>query len=417
MSLADSPDLQVDYFPILGLTKAQWPVKKVAELLEDDTYDCIILGDVDSSALGEQSIQAIVDRVAKGAGFISLGGFHAYGPGGYDRTPLAQLLPIDIQGFPRQSFDQPINQQAQLPGPIKMRPTRRHPIFELGDNGELSGPELTQRWLSLPPFTGANKVGQLLPQPGVQLLAQDENKSPLIVSSSYDKGRVLAITFDTSYLWYRHGQSATHRRFWRQAVLWAMQSLERNPGLKITMDKRRIRASSDSKYRVEWTGVQPGDPMPDNIKIAIQRSDGSQQRVLTPNQKDRSSTSGNVNNLTQAGRLELVAVAVGPDGVRYEDRLPFDVVDDAIELINGSPDWQLMNQLAELNERAGGRVIAADQIDSLMDLLRENVQSASIELVESHHLGEGAIDSWALLAAFVALMTIQWSLRKKWSLA
>ncbi len=128
------------------------------------------------------------------------------------------------------------------------------------------------------------------------------------------------------------------------------------------------------------------------------RNYGSQasgsERSITPTEKDRTSAGGIITTLLQAGRYEIIARVVGPGGQTFEESLPFDVVDDAIELTRNVPDWQLMNQLAELNERAGGKVVPPDQFDSLIQLLRDKAKSVSVTLVESHHLGEGAVDSW-----------------------
>ncbi len=81
LALSDSEDLQVDHFPLLQNTRSRWPVNELANYLTDDTYDCIILGDVDSEALGFDVVQAIVNRVSRGAGLIVLGGYHSLGPG------------------------------------------------------------------------------------------------------------------------------------------------------------------------------------------------------------------------------------------------------------------------------------------------------------------------------------------------
>ena len=412
IALADSPDLQVDFLPLLRSTQSQWPIN-LERTIRENQYDCFILGDLDSKALSDDSIAAIVKRVNDGAGIITLGGYHAYGPGGYDSTGLAKLLPMRISGFPRQDFGA-VNKIAQITDEIELKLLKRHPIFELG--AELSDQALVTRWTQLPPMQGANRWGPLETKVGVQLLAQTTQKDPMIVSGTYGSGRVLAMAFDSTALWWRGGFSDIHRRFWRQSVLWAMKSKDRQPGLKITMPKRRIRIGMTASYEVQWTGKSETEAMPNSLSVRLEKL-GDQPVSLKLRTSDSPIATGEISPLKTAGRYVLFARAIGPDGVTYEDRLPLDQIDDAIELIKGSPDWQLMNQLADLNKAAGGKLISPDQIGSLIEMLKERATRSTVSLVRSYHLGEGVIDSWLIFLVAAVLMSVQWMLRKRWSLA
>jgi len=60
-----------------------------------DTYDEIILSDVDPKLLSLSQMHAMATYVRDlGGGFILAGGEHTYGAGGYTGTPVEQLLPI-----------------------------------------------------------------------------------------------------------------------------------------------------------------------------------------------------------------------------------------------------------------------------------------------------------------------------------
>ncbi len=50
-----------------------------------------------------------------------LGGFQSFGPGGYDDTPLANVLPVGMDRFERQQPDEPIRTDLHWPGPLKMQ--------------------------------------------------------------------------------------------------------------------------------------------------------------------------------------------------------------------------------------------------------------------------------------------------------
>ena len=101
----------------------------------DAPPDVIILDDVDVQGLNAASWQAIAERVRKGMGLIMLGGYHSFGPGGFRESPLADVLPMDIGPAQRQEFGEPLREDVQLPGPVRMRPAAplgaRHPVMQL----------------------------------------------------------------------------------------------------------------------------------------------------------------------------------------------------------------------------------------------------------------------------------------------
>ena len=97
---------------VKNLEKVELPdgvsVKEAVQAyLADPNVDAFILGDLDSAALGEANMKALQEAVAAGKGFIMLGGYHSFGPGGYRGTPLEEGLPIVIGPFERQDFNAP----------------------------------------------------------------------------------------------------------------------------------------------------------------------------------------------------------------------------------------------------------------------------------------------------------------------
>lgn len=59
--------------------------------------DSVVLNNVPAYALSAAQLAALKDGVMElGVGLVTIGGDHAFGPGGYRGTPLADLLPIDL---------------------------------------------------------------------------------------------------------------------------------------------------------------------------------------------------------------------------------------------------------------------------------------------------------------------------------
>ncbi len=66
------------------------------ERLQD--YDAILLNDYPADALSPQQMIALQNAVRDtGVGFIMIGGERSYQPGGYFGTPIAEMLPVDLE--------------------------------------------------------------------------------------------------------------------------------------------------------------------------------------------------------------------------------------------------------------------------------------------------------------------------------
>ncbi|MBX3444610.1 MAG: VWA domain-containing protein [Planctomyces sp.] len=60
-------------------------------------YDCVIFCNVPNDAFDAQQLQALHDSIYnQGVGFLMVGGQNSFGPGGYHRTLVEQVLPVDM---------------------------------------------------------------------------------------------------------------------------------------------------------------------------------------------------------------------------------------------------------------------------------------------------------------------------------
>ncbi len=227
-SLATSPDIKVDFE--WERDRDSWP-KDFADKFQPGRYNVYILGDLDSSVFKTEDLRRLRDAVNQGAGLIMLGGFHSFWPGGYQKTPLADVLPLEarpVDQLSRQDFDAKIREDLHLkpvplpdgfgPGKtgIKMLPDPRFGYeapMRLGTREQNR-----QAWEKLPPLEGANKFEAL--KPAARPLAVTGDGKPLLVASEPGNGRVLAFAGDTTWHWVMQGFENEHKRFWRQVVLW-----------------------------------------------------------------------------------------------------------------------------------------------------------------------------------------------------
>src|SRR5581483_8170019 len=95
--------------------------------LDKRHYDVVVLGDVSAArfALGDPDAVAKLARLVKdkNTGLLLLGGYDTFAAGGWDKTPLASLLPVKM------------DKQGQMEVAARVRPTaegiRDYPFLNL----------------------------------------------------------------------------------------------------------------------------------------------------------------------------------------------------------------------------------------------------------------------------------------------
>lgn len=60
-------------------------------------YDCVVFANVPADSFDPVQMQSLHDAVYnQGTGFLMVGGKNSFGPGGYHRTPVEEVLPVDM---------------------------------------------------------------------------------------------------------------------------------------------------------------------------------------------------------------------------------------------------------------------------------------------------------------------------------
>ena len=407
-SLADNPDFQIDKQWIQPPPNNQWPLDLTAAI-GASTYNAFILGDLDASALTAESWALLADRVKKGSGLITLGGFQAYGPGGHAETALAEILPIEMNALFRHRMGTPQIEEMHYWGDIPLKPKRTHEVTTLGDITEN-----LKNWQSLPPVNGANRWSGIKNLPGVQVLLEGPRGEPMMVAG--ERGRVLSLAFDSTYRWVRRGKGDLHRQFWRQLVLWVIRRESAEESIEIRMSKRRLFRQQSAEVSVQWNPGPNGGSIPEGLRLKLYR-DGQEKDGVLLSRKDDLTLVGTIQAPNAAGRYELRASGPSSDGRVLEAKLPFIVLQQSAETQQPLPDFGLMSQMASMTELSGGCLLSEEEVDVAMSKLVERQTSAIVELVQTYRLGDGSLDSWAFFAGLLGILSIQWLLRKRWNLA
>lgn len=404
-ALDSSADIRVVYHWIDAQAADTRP-PDLADAFRPGKFDVYILGDLDSSAFEPAELAELAKTVKAGAGLIMLGGFHSFGPGGYQKTPLAAVLPVQMGALERQAFNEPIASDLHLAGPVKMEPT------DIGEQlrvMQLASPERNrQAWQALPPLEGANRFRGLAPLANVLATVAGDPQAPLLVGQTIGNGRVLAFAGDSTWRWAMRGQETAHKRFWRQVVLWLAKKDESSDAtVWLRLAARRFQPGQ----RVEFTaGAQTPDGEPVEgvtFEVNVTRPDESQRGVRTSPQG--TDVAGAFLDSDLPGDYTVAVTASKGGQPLGSTQARFLIYEQDLELENPAADPAL---LASLSSLTGGRTLTPEQLPAFLKELSKQPLAMEIETETK----ATPWDSWPFMLALIGLLTGEWVLRKKWGL-
>ncbi|PWU07571.1 MAG: hypothetical protein C5B51_09855, partial [Terriglobia bacterium] len=156
----------------------------------------------------QQLIHDFVDR--RGGGLLFMGGRASLSDGGYQNSPLADLIPVKLPPS-KGTFHQMDFVPVELTGP-----GRESILTRLDENPARND----QRWKEMPKLYNWQEVGE--PKPGATTLLNVnpgvKPASPMLVTENYGRGRTAVFATSGSYrwkMWLDHNDK-THATFWQQ---------------------------------------------------------------------------------------------------------------------------------------------------------------------------------------------------------
>jgi hypothetical protein len=220
---------------------------------------------------------------------------------------------------------------------------------------------------------------------------------------------------DSTWRWWMRGHQAAHKRFWRQVVLWLVRrdDLEQDD-VWIKMDQRRFNPGA----RVTFTAganTAAGDVIADAMVRAELIMPGETTEELRP-ARDGDHWIGSIESVDEPGDYAIEITAESEGKLIGRARGEFLVFDRDIELSSPAADHDQLARLAGLTKDFGGRVVAPEQLPALLEELRDRPPEMEIEVQTKWQLADTTPDAWLFFLCFVALLTAEWALRKKWGL-
>jgi uncharacterized membrane protein len=184
-------------------------------------YDALIIGSVEATFFTFDQLKAVEQFVfRRGGALLALGGSKAFNTGGYGNTPLADLLPIYLNGVKETSAE------SQT---FKAAPADRgkdHPAARLVDQPDANA----KAWEQMPAITLPEVITETKPGASVILEARgikEKNRVvPLLVEERYGRGKTMALLASDTWRWRMmlESKDKSFETYWRNLMRYAVES-------------------------------------------------------------------------------------------------------------------------------------------------------------------------------------------------
>jgi hypothetical protein len=218
----------------------------------------------------------------------------------------------------------------------------------------------------------------------------------------------MAFAGDSTWRWWMRGFETADKRFWRQIVLWLARRDQLTEGsVWIKIPQRRLAPGQRAEFTVgaQSPHAEPLDDLTGGAEVEL--PDGSRRPVSLIRQEN--TLCGSFRDTQTAGDYTLQVSVKHLGQAVGTARARFMVYAQDLELDNAAADTELMASLAAMTL---GQRLAPEQ---LPELLRRLAKATNSLLVE-HETKKTFWDSWPFFLLLVAILGVEWYLRKRWGL-
>ena len=406
-SLASSPDIELSEAYIRHLSNRDWPDPR-SNILANQEFDVLLIEDVHADAIGQQNLQAVADAVEDGKGLMMLGGYYSFGPGAYRESSLAAVLPIEMEVFERQEVgaELPIRKVFHLDREVGMKPAITHPLTTIGNTDKI--------WQQLPSLRGANLFQGV--KPAGQIILNSDRDEPLMVTTQYGLGRVVAFAGDSTWQWARNGYGDTLRRFWRQNILWlARRENLQQRDVWLKLEQRRFVPGSEISFEMGVDVIGSDALAPESLRWEVTLLSADGEKAVSVSRRE-GVWNGRMDDLETPGEYKLVAEVLRDNTSLGQAQVSFQIVDNQPERHNPLADFQQFSRLSEMTAEQGGEVVTPEELPEALQKIIDKASQEQVEVQVSWQLGATTSSAWFLLTLISLLFTSDWVLRKKWGL-
>jgi uncharacterized membrane protein len=342
----------------------------------------------------QQLIRDFVDR--RGGGVLFLGGRASLSDGGYQNSPLADLIPTRLPEG-RGTFHRDFTGQELTPAGAQSV------ICRLDDDPVRNA----EHWKRMPKMASYQEVGDAKPGATVLLNSTPEGKRkfPLLVTENYGRGRTMLFATGGSWRWKMWTDHAdkTFATFWQQIFRYLVTD---TPG-QVTSSTPKQVLSDDTRVpvRVEVRDKQYKPVTNANVQARFMGPDGSTATLeLTPVPLEEGIYGGEW--VAEKPGSYVTEIIAGHEQEEIgRDTLTFRREDGVAEGFHTSQNREL---LQKLSDQTGGRYYKPSDASKL---------SSDITYSEAGITTRETRDLWDMPIVFLLAMAFrsgEWLLRRKW---
>lgn len=360
-------------------------------------FQGLIIGSVDAAYFTpaqQELIRQFVDR--RGGGILFLGGRASLADGGWARSPLADLLPVNLPDRKGTFHRDPANVELTAAG-------RDSLICRLVEDPDRN----VERWKKLPYLMNYQEPGTK--KPGAVVLAEmlptSGGRLPLLITENYGRGRSAVFATGGSWRWQmlQPVEDKTHEMFWQQLLRWLVTDtptrVVASTPHSVLADETRLRLRAEVRDRTYLpasdASVEAHILGPEGVAAQVElQPDPLEQGVYTGEWKAEKAGSYLAEVVAKRGQEEL-----------GRDVLTFRREDGVAENFHAEQNREL---LEKLSSQTGGHYYKPDEARRLGQEI--SYSEAGITVRESK-------DLWDMPAVFLLVLLLrsgEWLLRRKW---
>lgn len=402
-------DADVNY-----VQQGKTPIDKLPQSLEDwDKYDVVILYDVDPEKITNEQESGLENLIRNGGGLFVIAGRNH----GLDAlltvrsAKMGAMLPVEIDRNKHPDYNQLLVQSFHS---VRTNVGRQHPIFLFDPNPEANDAiweSFPQMYWAHPTLGVKPKATSLLEAPG----AADAEGRVLMALWRYGEGAVFYSGVDSLWRWRYPFENFDHNRFFSQIIRYLGET-------RLLGAQKQVALQTDQKLYSPGSAVQVSLSALDPSLHAQLRNENLLATVTDP-QQGTFQLPLTLQGQTFVGQYRpkrvgeyvvqadhTLADASSAQKKVFDEAARFDVRLQSLEDLDTTADLAGMARLAQ---QTGGRWYDHTSITNLGEL--PGTLSPEPQLIP-HRTEEDIWDSPLFLLLFVGLVTVEWVLRKKWSL-
>ena len=333
----------------------------------------------------------------RGGGVLFLGGRASLSDGGYQSSALADLVPVETarSARPRSIAISPASELTQEGA--------QSIICRLDDDPARNA----ERWKKMPQMANYQEVGEEKPGATVLLRATPagKNKSPLLVTENYGRGRTMLFATGGSWrwkMWLDHADK-THATFWQQIFRYMVTD---TPGQVIsTTPKPVLSDETRVPIRVEVRDKQYKPVTNAKVQARFMGPDGQSATMeLAPVPLEEGIYGGEWTAEKPGSYITEIIAGREKEEIGH-DVLTFRREDGVAENFHTSQNREL---LEKLSQQTGGRYYKPAEASKLSNEI--SYSEAGITTRETR-------DLWDMPIVFLLALGIrasEWLLRRRW---